>query len=154
MRLVVPITYIFLVCNTSFVYMWMHLHIHKNVYDDPLFSAVIYQLFRYHKNVYLSLSSSSLSSSSSSYNAIIYHHHNVGSMTYLPLFRVRSWNNGIRCMPFHIRIQCILSPYIAVYRDFWMQCICPRVRAPQTGWERGPHADKVIDGVTTTQGAK
>ena len=27
-----------------------------------------------------------------------YYHHQIGSMNYYPLFRVRSWNNGIHCM--------------------------------------------------------
>ena len=27
-----------------------------------------------------------------------YYHHQIGSMNYDPLFRVRSWNNGMRCM--------------------------------------------------------
>ena len=27
-----------------------------------------------------------------------YYHHQIWSMSYYPLFRVRSWNNGIRCM--------------------------------------------------------
>ena len=27
-----------------------------------------------------------------------YYHHQIGSMNYYPLFRVRSWNNGVRCM--------------------------------------------------------
>ena len=27
-----------------------------------------------------------------------YHHHQIWSMNYYPLFRVRSWNNGIRCI--------------------------------------------------------
>ena len=27
-----------------------------------------------------------------------YYHHQIGSMKYYPLFRVRSWNNGVRCM--------------------------------------------------------
>ena len=27
-----------------------------------------------------------------------YYHHNMGSMTHLPLFRVRPWNNDMRCM--------------------------------------------------------
>ena len=27
-----------------------------------------------------------------------YYHHHIGSMTYLSLFRVRSWNNGLRCV--------------------------------------------------------
>ena len=31
-----------------------------------------------------------------------YYHHQMGSMNYYPLFRVRSWNNGVRCMSFYI----------------------------------------------------
>ena len=31
-----------------------------------------------------------------------YYHHQIGSMNYNPLFRVRSWNNGVRCMSFYI----------------------------------------------------
>ena len=31
-----------------------------------------------------------------------YYHHQIESMTYYPLFRVRSWNNGVRCMSFYI----------------------------------------------------
>ena len=31
-----------------------------------------------------------------------YHHHQIGSMNYYPLFRVRSWNNAVRCMSFYI----------------------------------------------------
>ena len=30
------------------------------------------------------------------------YHHQIGSMNYYPLFRVRSWNNGVRCMSFYI----------------------------------------------------
>ena len=33
-----------------------------------------------------------------------YYHHQIGSMTYYQLFRVRSWNNGMRCMSFCILI--------------------------------------------------
>ena len=33
-----------------------------------------------------------------------YYHHRIGSMTHLPLFRVRSWKNGMRCMSFYIFI--------------------------------------------------
>ena len=32
------------------------------------------------------------------YIALSYYHHQIGSMKYYPLFRVRSWNNGMRCM--------------------------------------------------------
>ena len=30
------------------------------------------------------------------------YHHQLGSMNYYPLFRVRSWNNGVRCTSFYI----------------------------------------------------
>ena len=33
-----------------------------------------------------------------------YYHHQIGSVNYYPLFRVRSWNNGMRCLSFYIRI--------------------------------------------------
>ena len=33
-----------------------------------------------------------------------YYHHQIGSMNYYRLFRVRSWNNGMRCMSFYILI--------------------------------------------------
>ena len=36
------------------------------------------------------------------YIALSYYHHQIGSMNYYPLFRVRSWNNGMRCMSLHI----------------------------------------------------
>ena len=34
-----------------------------------------------------------------------YYHHEIGSMNYYPLFRVRSWNNGVRCMSFCILME-------------------------------------------------
>ena len=37
-------------------------------------------------------------------HALSYYHHQIRSMTHLPLFRVRSWNNGIHCMFFYILI--------------------------------------------------
>ena len=33
-----------------------------------------------------------------------YYHNQIGSTNYYPLFRVRSWNNGMRCMYFYILI--------------------------------------------------
>ena len=33
-----------------------------------------------------------------------HHHHQIVSMNYYPLFRFRSWNNGVRCMSFCILI--------------------------------------------------
>ena len=37
-----------------------------------------------------------------------YYHHQIGSMNYYPLFRVMSWNNGVRCMSFYILIgKCV-----------------------------------------------
>ena len=34
------------------------------------------------------------------YIALSYYHHQIGNMNYYPLFRVRSCNNGMRCMSF------------------------------------------------------
>ena len=39
-----------------------------------------------------------------------YYHNRIGSMNYYPLFGVRSWNNGVRCMCF-----CILLSFIYGY---------------------------------------
>ena len=33
---------------------------------------------------------------------LFYYHHKIGRMNYYPLFRVRSWNNGARCMSLYI----------------------------------------------------
>ena len=33
-----------------------------------------------------------------------YYHYQIGSMTHLPLFLFKSWNNGMRCMSFYILI--------------------------------------------------
>ena len=38
------------------------------------------------------------------YIALSYYHHQIGSMNYYPLFRVRSWNNGMRWMSLFILI--------------------------------------------------
>ena len=38
---------------------------------------------------------------------ISYNHLQIGSMTHLPLFRVRSWKNGMRCTSFYIFIMII-----------------------------------------------
>ena len=37
-----------------------------------------------------------------------YYHHQIERMNYYPLFRVRSWNNGVRCMYFYI-LMLVLS---------------------------------------------
>ena len=36
------------------------------------------------------------------YTLSYHHHHQIRSMKYYPLFRVRSWNNGVHCMSFYI----------------------------------------------------
>ena len=38
-----------------------------------------------------------------------YYHRQIGSMNYYPLFRVRSWNNGMHCISFYIlRIRWVM----------------------------------------------
>ena len=34
--------------------------------------------------------------------SLSYYYHEIGSMNYYPLFKVWSWNNGMRCMSFYI----------------------------------------------------
>ena len=36
---------------------------------------------------------------------LYYYHRQIGSMNYYPLFRNRSWNNGVRCMSFCFLIE-------------------------------------------------
>ena len=38
-----------------------------------------------------------------------YYHHQIWSMSHLPLFMVRSWNNGMRCMSFYILFGTVRS---------------------------------------------
>ena len=38
-----------------------------------------------------------------------YYHHQIGRMTHLPLFRVRSWNYGMRCMSFYILMPAVVQ---------------------------------------------
>ena len=47
-----------------------------------------------------------------------YYHHQIGSMIYYPLFRIRSWNNGVRCRSF-----CILIGWSEVkrFRDIFIK---------------------------------
>ena len=44
-------------------------------------------------------------------HTLSHYHNQTGSMNYYPLFRVRSWNNGMRCMSFYILF-------------FWTFCPC------------------------------
>ena len=37
-----------------------------------------------------------------------YYHHQIGSMNCYPLFRVMSWNNGMRCMSFYILFNVVI----------------------------------------------
>ena len=54
--------------------------------------------------------------------ALSYYHHQFGSMNYYPSFRVRSWNNGVRCMSLcilqkmiHARVICVDFFSIPIY---------------------------------------
>ena len=38
-------------------------------------------------------------------HTLFYYHHQIGSINYYPLFSVRSWNNGMRCMSFYILLE-------------------------------------------------
>ena len=63
----------------------------------------------------------------------------MGSMIYYPLFRVRSWNNGMRCMFLYILLRLkdgatanedliSLNENIAIFREFsWDISIHPMI---------------------------
>ena len=50
------------------------------------------------------------------YTLSYYHHHQIGSMNYYPLFRVRSLNDGVRCMSLPILI-------VSLYRVHENRCL-------------------------------
>ena len=45
------------------------------------------------------------------YIALSYYHHQIGSMNYYPLFKVRSWNNGMRRMSLYILTAALMYVY-------------------------------------------
>ena len=47
-----------------------------------------------------------------------YYHHQIGSVNYYPLFRVRSWNNGVRCMYFYIIIMQVLRLFCSTPHQY------------------------------------
>ena len=60
-----------------------------------------------------------------------YYHNQIGRMTHLPLFRVRSWNNSIRWMSFYIfrwgstsagLLLAIAPPSLKTTKLSWLQC--------------------------------
>ena len=67
-----------------------------------------------------------------------YHHHEIGSMNYYPFFRVRSWNNGLRCMSFYVLIyltwqcQCCLW-YVDHSFRFWYADPDSKIRVANMG---------------------
>ena len=48
------------------------------------------------------------------YIALAYYHHQIENMNYYPLFRVRSWNNGMRCMSLYI----LIGPWTYAFSQF------------------------------------
>ena len=46
---------------------------------------------------------------------VSYYLHQIGGMNYYPLFRVSSWNNGMRCMSFYI-----LSNYVIEFEGLYV----------------------------------
>ena len=57
-----------------------------------------------------------------------YYYHQIGSTNYHPLFRVRSWNNGMRCMSLYILIVMIIL-YVYAHEMFSI------IRNLIDGWE-------------------
>ena len=43
-------------------------------------------------------------------HTLAYYHDQIGSMNYYPLFRIRSWNNGVCCMSHYVLMDVALRP--------------------------------------------
>ena len=63
-------------------------------------------------------------SSTLQYMLCLIYHHQIGSMNYMyyPLFRARSWNNGMRCMSLYILIL-----KMSTERKYF--CVCPTYKS-------------------------
>ena len=69
------------------------------------------------------------------YIDLSYYHHRIGSMNYYPLFMVRSWNNGMRCMFLHILILLLINLRRSSDRlSFIMGILIPVRRRLLTAW--------------------
>ena len=56
-----------------------------------------------------------------------YYHHQIGSVNYYPLFRVRSWNDGRRCMSLYILMVSLIGisyRWIALYLKYFRFIRC------------------------------
>ena len=63
-----------------------------------------------------------------------YYHHQIGSMNHNPLFRVRSWNNGMRCMSLY-------SYKFVIWPDCFVGHLCPGcICSESTGMQHYYHA--------------
>ena len=68
-----------------------------------------------------------------------YYHHRIGSMNYHPLFRVRSWNNGVGCMSFCILIKVLL---------YLIQVTILLVEIATTRWDSNASISLTVDRLT------
>ena len=50
-----------------------------------------------------------------------YYHYQIGSMNYYPLFRVRSWNNGVCCMSVYILILILIVSHNGFTLTRWQK---------------------------------
>ena len=50
-----------------------------------------------------------------------YHHHQIGCMNYYPLFRVRSWNDGMCCVSIYILVENLCKVLI------WKSNLCANI---------------------------
>ena len=61
-----------------------------------------------------------------------YHHHQIGCMTNLPLFRVRSWYNAMNCMYFIFSLKKLHECTLNTSRPLWQLINPPQAQA--RGW--------------------
>ena len=83
--------------------LWRHCNVSCNICD---YMCIQVTHSSYDNNDYISILSD--------------YHHQIGSVIYLSLFRVRWWNNGMICIPFYILMgRKRLSLYIHINFKLW-----------------------------------
>ena len=71
-----------------------------------------------------------------------YHHHQIGSMNYYPLFRVRSWNNGMSCLSTFLLICDMAGLLRGTFVSWWY---LPRIWPSVTEMQHYYHARYATD---------
>ena len=80
-------------CTGEYIYIYIYIYIYMGlcVFSLPISLVMIERLY-----------------------TLSYYHYQIGSMNHYPLFRIRSWYNGMRCMSLYILTMVLAYIYILI----------------------------------------